>query len=127
MRASSPFDFLHREERRQHAQHLRCEQRAREHVAGVAVGDDLAVAEHDRVGGDAGGQLDVVGGEHHGTAAGGVPVHRVLERGARRRVHATRRLVEQQDRRATDCDRGDRHPLALATREAARDARPRDR
>ena len=97
-RASSAFDFLDREERRQHPQHLRREQRAREHVAGVAVGDDLAVAEHDRVGGDAGRQLDVVGREHHRTAAGGVPVHRVLERSARRRVHATRRLVEQEDR-----------------------------
>ena len=45
---------------------------------------------------------------------------RALERGARRRVHAPGRLVEQQHRRAADRDRGDRDPLALTARQAAR-------
>ena len=45
---------------------------------------------------------------------------RGLERGARRRVDAAGRLVEQQHRRPADRDRGDGDPLALAAREAAR-------
>ena len=75
-------DFLDGEERREHPQHLRREQRTGEHLAGVAVGDDLAVAQDDRVGGDACRELDVVGGEHDRATTGRVTVHRVLERGA---------------------------------------------
>ena len=119
-RASSGFDFLDGEERREHPQHLGREQRTRQHVAGVAVGDDLAVAEHDRVRGAARRELDVVGGEHDRATRRGVLVHGAFQRGARRGVHAARRLVEQQHRRAADGDRRDRDPLAFAAREAAR-------
>jgi hypothetical protein len=44
----------------------------------------------------------------------------VLQCRARRRVHAARRLVEQQHRRAADRDRRDRDALPLTTRQAAR-------
>ena len=67
-----------------------------------------------------GRELDVVGGEHDGAAAVRVLRDRALERVARRGVHAARRLVEQEQVGAAHRDRGDRDPLALAAREAAR-------
>ena len=118
--ACARVDLFDGEERRQHPEHLRREQRSGEHVTGVALGDDLAVAEHDGAGRAPRRELDVVGGEHDRAAGCGVLRDRAVERGARRGVHAARRLVEQEHRRAADRDRRDRDALALAAREAAR-------
>ena len=62
-----------------------------------------------------------MGGEHDGAARGCVRV-RPRRSSARRdaRVHAARRLVEQEHIGAAHGDRRDRHPLALAAGQAAR-------
>ena len=70
-----------------------------------------------------GGELDVVGCEHHRAAGLGVQPDRPVECEPGRGVHATRGLVEQEHRRAADRHRRDRDALALAARQAPRVAR----
>ncbi|MEZ5137458.1 MAG: hypothetical protein R2711_01345 [Acidimicrobiales bacterium] len=115
-----PLHLGHGEERREHPQHLRCEERPGEHLAGLALGHDLAGAEHDDPGGDAGGQLDVVGGGARRRPARRMFDHRGLERQAGGGVDPSGGLVEEQHRGVAHRDGGDGHALALAHREAAR-------
>jgi hypothetical protein len=95
-------------------------QRTGENGARTTVGDDAAVAEEDDARGDRGDQLDVVRGDENGDPLG-------LQAGERGRqlplaggVHTARWLVEEEETRSADENRGQRGALALAAAEIAR-------
>src|SRR4051794_4308582 len=62
------FELLDGEVAGHDTRDLRREQRSGQHLTCRAARDDLAVAEHGRARCAPSGELDVVGGEHHGAA-----------------------------------------------------------
>ena len=89
-------------------------------LGGGAVGHDLAVGEDDDAGRDLGGQLDVVGGEHHAVAVGGEVAQRGDQALLGGVVEAARGLVEQQHRGRGGEHHGEREREALPLGEVAR-------
>ena len=93
------------------------------HVGGRALGDLLAVVEHGDVLGDAHDDLHVVLDQHDRDAA--LVAQLAHERGeliGLLRVHAGRRLVEQQQLRVRGQRPGDLHPPLIAVGEVDREA-----
>ncbi len=85
-----------------------------------ALDEDLAVIEEDDLGGDRGGEADLVGDDEHGDPGRRQRAHDVEDVAGQLGVERGGRLVEEQDARLERQGAGDRHALLLAAGELGR-------